>query len=169
MLAEARGHGPTLPLRPVIARRLVPLAVSGTLLALVATGCAQSNSADEKEFTGEQGRVASTVRSLDDAYTDEVKDDTGARTVCRTLLSKRLIDQLSRDGGCEKNARAALKNSDPTQLDVRNVTIAGDVATVEARVTVPGDFERIDTLKLIRESNTWKFDGSTVGPPQKKS
>ncbi len=153
----------------MIARRLLPLAVSGTLLALVATGCAQSNSVDEKEFTGEQGRVASTVRSLDDAYNDEIKDDTGARTVCRTLLSKRLVDALSRDGGCEKNARAALKNSDPTQLDVRNVNIAGDVATVEARVTVPGDFERIDTLKLIRESNTWKFDGSTVGAPQKKS
>lgn len=153
----------------MIVRRLVPLAVSGTLLALVATGCAQSDSVDEKEFTGEQGRVASTVRALDDAYNDEVKDDTGARTVCRTLLSKRLAGDLSRDGGCEKNARAALKNSDPTELDVRDVTIAGDVATVKARVSVPGDFERTDTLKLIREGNTWKFDGSTVGAPQKKS
>ena len=150
-------------------RRLVPFAVTGTLIALGATGCAQSNTVNEKEFTGEQGRVASTVRALDDAYTDEVKDDTGAREVCRNLLSKRLVEDLSRNGNCEKNARAALRNSDPTKLDVQDVTIAGDVATVKARVTVPGDFERTDTLKLIRESNTWKFDGSTVGPPQKKS
>lgn len=153
----------------MIVRRLIPFAVSGTLLALAATGCAQSNTVDDKEFTGEQGRVASTVRALDDAYTDELKDDTGARTVCRTLLSKRLVTELSRDGGCEKNARAALRNSDAQKLDVRSVTIEGDVATVEARIQVPGDYERIDTLKVIREGNTWKFDGATVGAKQKKS
>lgn len=147
----------------MIVRRLVPFAVSGTLLALAATGCTtQSNSVDDKEFTGEQGRVASTVRALDDAYSDEIKDDTGARTVCRTLLSKRLVAQLSRDGGCEKNARAALRNSDSQKLDVREVTIEGDVATVKARIEI-GDEERIDTLKVIREGNTWKFDGATVG------
>lgn len=154
----------------MIVRRLVPLAVSGTLLALVATGCTtQTNKVDDKEFTGEQGRVASTVRALDDAYDDEIKDDTGARTVCRTLLSKRLVTELSRNGGCEKNARTALHNSDPTKLDVRNVTIEGDVATVEARVATPGDEERTDTLKLVREGNTWKFDSSTAGPRKKKS
>jgi len=155
----------------VIVRRLVPFAVSGTLLALAATGCtAQPNKVDEKEFTGEQGRVASTVRDLDEAYKDEIKNDTGARTVCRTLLSKRLVTELRRDGGCEKNARDALRNSDPQELDVREVTIAGDVATVKARVKVAGsDYERTDTLKVIREGNTWKFDGSTVGPKQKKS
>lgn len=153
----------------MIVRRLVPFAVSGTLLALAATGCtAQSNKVDEKEFTGEQGRVASTVRALDDAYTDEIKDDTGARTVCRTLLSQRLVTELSRDGGCEKNARTALRNSDTTKLNVRKVTIEGDVATVEALVSTPGDYERTDTLKVIREGNTWKFDGSTAGPQQKK-
>lgn len=153
----------------MIVRRLVPFAVSGTLLALAATGCTQSNTVKDKEFTGEQGRVASTVRALDDAYNDEVKDDTGARTVCRTLLSKRLVDELSRNGGCEKNARAALRNSDSQKLDVREVTIEGDVATVKARIQVPGDYERIDTLKVVREGNTWKFDGSTTGPKQKKS
>lgn len=149
----------------MIARRLVPFAVSGTLLALAATGCTQSNTVDDKEFTGEQGRVASTVRALDDAYTDEIKDDTGAKTVCTTLLSKRLVAELSRDGGCEKNVRAALRNSDAQKLDVRDVTIAGDVATVKARIKVR-DEERTDTLKVVREGNTWKFDGSTTGAAQ---
>lgn len=156
-------------MRLVIVRRMVPFAVSGALLALGVTGCAQSNTVDEKEFTGEQGRVASTVRALDDAYEDERKDDTGAREVCRNLLSQRLVAELSRDGGCEKNARAALRDSDPVRLDVREVKIEGDVATVQARISVPGDDERTDTLKLIRESNTWKFDGSTVGPVKQKS
>ncbi len=150
-------------------RRLAPFVVSGTLIALGASGCAQSNSTKEKEFTGEQGRVASTVRALDDAYADEMKDDTGAREVCRNLLSQRLVGELGGGDGCEKNAREALRNSDPAKLDVQDVKIEGDVATVEALVTVPGDFERTDTLKLVRESNTWKFDGSTVGAKQEKS
>ncbi len=153
----------------MIVRRLVPFAVAGTLVALGATGCAQSNSVEEKEFTGEQGRVASTVRALDDAYNDEIKDDTGAPEVCRNLLSQRLVAELSRDGACEQNARAALRNSDPTKLNVQEVRIEGDVATVEALVSVPGDFERTDTVKMIREGNTWKFDGSTVGAKQEKS
>ncbi len=153
----------------MIVRRLLPFAVSGTLLALAATGCTTpSGTVEEKEFTGEQGRVASTVRALDDAYTDEVEDDTGAKTVCTTLLSKRLLAELSRDGGCEKNVRAALRNSDAQKLDVREVTIAGDVATVKARIEI-GDEQRIDTLKVIREGNTWKFDGATVGSAEQAS
>lgn len=147
----------------MIVRRLPLLAVSGALLALSVTGCTQSNTTKEKEFTGEQGRVASTVRALDDAYTDEAKDDTGARTVCRTLLSKRLVAELSKNGGCEKNARLALKDSDPIKMDVRDVTIAGDTATVKARIKVTDKDTRDDTLTLVREGNTWKFDGTQAG------
>lgn len=149
--------------------RLALLAATSTLIALGATGCAGSSTVKDKEFTGEQGRVADTVRALNDAYTDEKQDDTGARTVCRTLLSKQLVTELSRDGGCEKNARLALKDSDPMKLDVRKVDIAGDTATVMARVKVTDKHERIDTLTLVREGNTWKFAGNKVGQPNNKS
>lgn len=162
--------GPTVPFGLVIARRhrLALLAATSTLIAVGATGCAGTSTVKDKEFTGEQGRVANTVRDLNDAYTDETNDDNGARTVCRTLLSKQLVAELSRNGGCEKNARLALKDSDPIKLDVRKIDIAGDTATVQARVKITDKHERVDTLTLVREGNTWKFSGNEVGQPTDK-
>jgi glutaredoxin-related protein len=149
----------------VIAPRLALMTVSGAILAIGVTGCAQQAGTDDKEFQGEAARVANTVRDLDDAYTDEQSDDTGARTVCRTLLSKRLVAAY---GGtkCEATAAKALKNSDPLQMDVRDVNITGNVATVRARLKLSDDEQRYDTLKLVQEGRTWKFDGSTTGKKQ---
>jgi hypothetical protein len=149
----------------VIAPRLALLTVSGAILATGVTGCAQQAGTKDKEFQGEAARVANTVRDLDDAYADEQSDDTGARTVCRTLLSKRLVAAY---GGtkCEATAASALKNSDPVQMDVREVKIAGNVATVQARLKLSDDEQRVDTLKLVQEGRTWKFDGSVTGKKQ---
>jgi hypothetical protein len=149
----------------VIAPRLALLTVSGAILAVGVTGCAQQATTEDKEFQGEAARVANTVRELDDAYADEQTDDTGARTVCRTLLSKRLVEAY---GGkdCERTAAAALKNSDPVQMDVRDVKITGNTATVPVRLKLSDDEQRVDTLKLVQEGRTWKFDGSTTGRKQ---
>lgn len=158
--------GPTVPLSPVTAARsrLALLAVSGTIAALGVTGCAQTtSSSDDKEFDGEAARVANTVRDLDDAYADQQNDDTGARNVCKTLLSKRLVTALSQNGGCEKNAARALDDADPIGMSVQDVQIQGDTATVKARVKLTDDEERTDTLKLVREGNTWKYDSTTPG------
>ncbi|WP_210491231.1 nuclear transport factor 2 family protein [Patulibacter sp. SYSU D01012] len=152
--------------------RLALLAVSGTIAALGATGCAStagSSASDDKEFQGEAARVANTVHDLDDAYADQQNDDTGAGNVCKTLLSKRLVAALSRDGGCEKNAARALDDADPIGMSVQDVQIQGDVATVQAKVKLAKDEERTDTLKLVREGNTWKYDGTTPGRPGAKS
>lgn len=149
----------------MITPRLALLTVTGALAAAGVSGCAQQAGVDEKEFTGEANRVANTVRDLDDAYTDEQSDDTGARTVCRTLLSKRLVAALGgRD--CEKNAAQALDNSDAIQTDVRDVKIQGSVATVQARYRLSDEEQRVDTLKLVQEGRSWKFDGSVTGKKQ---
>jgi hypothetical protein len=152
----------------VIAPRLALLTVTGALAAAGVSGCAQQAGVDDKEFQGEASRVANTVRELDDAYTDEQNDDSGAATACRTLLSRRLVTAL---GGkdCPKNAAAALDNSDATQMDVRDVKIEGDVATVQARLKLSDDEQRVDTLRLVQESRTWKFDGSVTGKKQPKA
>lgn len=157
--------GPTLPFEPVLARRrrLALFATTSVLVVAGATGCAGTNTVKDKQFTGEQGRVANTVRDLDKAYTDEQSDDTGARDACRTLLSKRLVSELSRNGSCEKYARLALKDSDPQKLDVQKVDVNGDTATVLGRIKLSDKHQRTDTLKLVREGNTWKFDGTQVG------
>jgi hypothetical protein len=149
----------------VIAPRLALLTVTGAILAVGATGCAQQATTKDKEFQGEAARVANTVRELDDAYADEQSDDTGARTVCRTLLSKRLV-QAYGGANCERTAARALKNSDPVQMDVREVKITGNTATVQARLKLSDDEQRVDTLKLVQEGRTWKFDGSTTGRKQ---
>ncbi|MGX6447941.1 Rv0361 family membrane protein [Patulibacter sp. S7RM1-6] len=144
--------------------RLALLAVSGTIATLGVTGCASTaGTSDDKEFEGEAARVANTVRDLNDAYADQQSDETGARTVCKSLLSKRLVTALGKDGGCEKNAARALDDADPISTSVENVKVEGDVATVEAKVTLTKDEERTDTLKLVREGNTWKYDGTTPG------
>jgi hypothetical protein len=149
----------------VIAPRLALLTVTGALAAAGVTGCAQQAGVDDKEFSGEANRVANTVRELDDAYTDEQNDDNGAVTACRTLLSKRMVAAL---GGkdCARNAAEALDNSDSVQMDVREVKIEGDVATVQARLKLSDDEQRVDTLKLVQEGRTWKFDGSVTGKKQ---
>jgi len=152
----------------VIAPRLALLTVTGALVATGLAGCAQQGGVEDKSFSGEASRVANTVRELDDAYADEQNDDAGAETACRNLLSARLVAAL---GGkdCARNAAAALKNADSTQMDVRKVTIEGDVATVEARLKLNDDEERLDTLTLVQEGRSWKFDGSVTGRRGQKS
>jgi hypothetical protein len=146
----------------VFAPRLALLSVTGVVVAAGITGCAQQGGVEDKDFDGEAARVANVVRELDDAYADEQNDDDGAVTACRTLLSARLVAELGgRD--CARTAAAALKNADATQTDVRKVTIRGNVATVEARLKLNDDEQRLDTLTLVQEGRSWKFDGSVTG------
>jgi hypothetical protein len=146
----------------VIAPRLALLAVTGAIAAAGVTGCAQQGGVDDKEFTGEANRVANTIRELDDAYVDEQNDDDGARTACRTLLSKRMVQALG-GADCPRGAKAALENADTTQMDVRDVKITGNVATAQVRLELNDDEQRVDTMKLVQEGRAWKFDGSTKG------
>lgn len=146
----------------MIAPRLALLAVSGVVAAAGVTGCAQQGGVDDKEFTGEANRVANTIRELDDAYVDEQNDDDGARTACRTLLSKRVVAALG-GADCPRNAKAALDNADTTQMDVRDIKITGNVATAQVRIELNDDEQRVDTMKLVQEGRAWKFDGSTTG------
>ncbi|MDO9407112.1 hypothetical protein [Patulibacter sp.] len=152
----------------MFAPRLALLSVSGVVVAAGLSGCAQQGGVEDKDFSGEAARVANVVRELDDAYADEQNDDSGAATACRNLLSARLVASLGgRD--CARNAAAALKNSDATQMDVRKVTIRGNVATVEARLKLGDDQQRLDTLTLVQEGRSWKFDGSATGKRGEKA
>lgn len=147
----------------MIARRLTLLAVSGAIVAVGATGCAQQAGTDNKDFPDERGRVADVIRDLDDAYTDEQSDDSGARLACRSLLSKGLIERLGGPDKCAETAKRALDNADSTRMDVQDVVIQGSTATAKVRLRLNDAEERIDTLKLVQEGRSWRFDGSTKG------
>ncbi|EHN09371.1 hypothetical protein PAI11_37910 [Patulibacter medicamentivorans] len=143
--------------------RLALLLAAGTI-ALGAVGCAPTNTTKSKDFSGVKAQVANTVKALDDAYDDEQKDNNGARTVCRQLLSKRLVAQLDARGGCEKVTRKALDDADPIDMSVQDVTIEGDKALAKVELKVTGSHKRNDTLTLVREGgNTWKLDSTTRG------
>jgi hypothetical protein len=153
----------------VIAPRLALLTVAGALAAAGVTGCAQQSGVKDKAFSGPAAQVANTIRALDDAYDDEKQDDPGAEKVCRSLLSARLVAAFGGAKECPKTARAALQNSDDTEMDVRDVKIEGDVATAQVRLKVNDDEQRVDTLRLVQEGpnggkgQSWKFDGNVVG------
>jgi len=151
----------------VIARRprLALLLAAGTV-ALATTGCAPTTTAsdDDKDFTGVQGQVADTIDKLDDAYEDEQNDTNGAKKVCTELISKRLVAELDRRGGCEKVTRRALDDADPISMSVQAVRIEGDKAVAEVQVKVTNDDKRRDTLTLVREGRgTWKLDATKRG------
>ncbi|WP_320668815.1 hypothetical protein [Patulibacter defluvii] len=143
--------------------RLALLLAAGSL-ALGAVGCAPTNTSKSKDFSGVKAQVANTVEALDDAYDDEQKDNNGARTVCRQLLSKRLVAQLDARGGCEKVTRKALDDADPIDMSVQDVTIEGDQAKATVELKVSGDDKRTDTITLVREGgNSWKLDSTVHG------
>jgi hypothetical protein len=155
----------------VIAPRLALLAVSGAVVAAGVAGCAQQSTTEDKKFTGDANRVANTVRALDDAYTDEQNDDPGAERVCRDLLSARLVTALGGANGCPTTVAKALKNADATEMDVRDVTFNPErtVATVPVRLKMTDDEQRLDTLKLVLQGRSWKFDGSVTGRKGEKA
>ncbi|MGE4426234.1 MAG: hypothetical protein AB7G37_07275 [Solirubrobacteraceae bacterium] len=146
-------------------------AATVAVATLAITGCAAQTGVDEKEFTGEKGRVAATVRALDDAAIDERDDDNGAGKVCRELLSKRLLEKLGTGDACLTTVRKALRDGDPVVLDIQTIDLAPGAkeATVKGEIKVANDSKRIDTVELVLESRTWKVDSTTVGRPIKDS
>jgi len=146
-------------------------AATAVLATVAVTGCATQTGVKDKEFTGEKGRVAATVRALDDAAIDERNDDNGAGKVCRELLSKRLLEKLGAGDECITNVRKAFLDGDPVSLDIETIDLAPGAkeATVKGEIKLSNSSKRIDTVKLVLESRTWKVDSTIVGEPVKDS
>jgi phage-related protein len=134
-------------------RRLAALA-STLLLALVAAGCTQAGSSTDSaaNFKGQQHDVATTVEDLQSAASkrDEAQ-------VCSQLLDKQLADKLdAMPGGCQAKVKAALKDTDTTDLTVEAVAIDGSTATARVK-TENGAKDKTTTLQLVNEGGRWKI------------
>jgi len=134
-------------MRPVVA------VMCTLLLAVVAAGCAQAGSSGDSSthFKGQQHDVAATVEDLQSAAS---KHDEGQ--VCSQLLAKQLVDRLdAMPGGCQAEVKAALKDTDTTDLTVEAVTINGGDATARVK-TENGSKDKTTTLQLAKEAGRWK-------------
>jgi uncharacterized cupredoxin-like copper-binding protein len=124
------------------------LAAVPLVLAALATGCA-GGASSSSDFQGEEKQVAEVVEDLQSA------GETGdARAICEDVLATSLSDQIKDAGStCEQEMEKAIEDADDFDLDVEDVTIEGDTATVKVR---GGDGDEVRTFEFEREGSSWR-------------
>jgi uncharacterized cupredoxin-like copper-binding protein len=120
------------------------------VLAALAGGCAGGSSSAGK-FKGEEKQVAEQVEKLQSA------GQTGdAAEICDDILSKALREQIQAAGSnCEQELDKAFKDADDFDLDVEDVTIAGNKATAKVKGRDKGT-DRVRDLEFVREGKDWR-------------
>ena len=124
--------------------RLVPVALAG--LALLVSGCGQSDSRDDVSFTGTQKQVADAI----DSFSKAAKDEEPTR-ICRGMLAEAL-----QSADCKAKVQQAIDDTDQFAIDVRAVNVKGDTATAKV-ITGTGDAERTTTMTLVKEGTSWRI------------
>lgn len=126
------------------------LAALPILLAALAAGC-NGGASSAGDFEGEEKNVAEVVEDLQSA------GETGdARAICEDILATSLSDQIKAAGStCEQEMDKAIKDADDFDLDVEDVTIQGDRATVKVRGG-DGEAEQVRTFEFERERSSWR-------------
>jgi hypothetical protein len=126
------------------ARLVLPL-----LVAALASGCTASGSSSD--FEGEEKRVADVVERLQSAGS---KGD--GKVICDEVLAASLREQVQASGSnCEQEIDKALKDADDFDLEVEDVTIDGDEATVRVK-GLDGGADRVRELRFEREGSDWR-------------
>jgi hypothetical protein len=131
-----------------IAVSCVWVLVLAVLVALAATGSFGISNAEQ--FGGARKPVARLVDDLQSAL-----DDNDGRRVCDELFSERWATLVARGSGRScvgfvDHVEAGRRQAD---LDVRSITITGDVAT--AQVDEGGTRE---TMRFLRVGGRWRVD-----------
>jgi hypothetical protein len=130
-------------------RRLALIAV----LATVVSGCGRVEEDSDKDFKGEQQRVAKAVEDLQDAGSERDEN-----RICERLLARELVQRLKQAGAadCASAIDDVLKDADAFELDVKKVTLEGTTASAVVE-SDGGDRKRTDTLRLVRERGEWRI------------
>jgi hypothetical protein len=124
------------------------LAVAVCLLVIAGCGGGQQDS-DLDRFRGADRAVAQKVEDLQEAGEGRKPED-----ICSDILSRQVVDQLDAAGtSCRDEMKKAIEDADDFDLDVREVTIDGNEATVEVR---RGDDGPTATFEFVREGNDWR-------------
>jgi hypothetical protein len=126
------------------------LAVLPLLLAALAAGCT-GGASSAGDFQGEEQNVAEVVEDLQSA------GETGdARAICEDILATSLSDQIKAAGStCEQEIEKAIEDADDFDLDVEDVTIQGDRATVKVKGG-DGGADEVRTFEFEREGASWR-------------
>jgi hypothetical protein len=124
--------------------------VSLAAAALALAGCTSSTgSSSSARFGGAQGEVARVVADLSKA--GQRKD---AQKICTQILSRTLVDQLSRAGtSCRQEMDKAIADADDFDLTVQRVAVNGTTATAVVRRGKDGPTA---TFRFVREDGKWK-------------
>jgi hypothetical protein len=136
--------------------RLTRIAIVLASSALAASGCAAARSTSAGNFQGEPRLVAQTIDNLSSAGSSH---DTNK--ICSQLLAQALVTVLDRSpGGCHRAIGNQLDDTDNFDLTVvaGTVKITGTSATAQVKDTQSGH-THYDTLKLVKESGSWKISG----------
>jgi hypothetical protein len=124
------------------------LAAVPLVLAALAAGC-NGGASSAGDFEGEEEKVAEVVEDLQSA------GETGdARAICEDILATSLSDQIKAAGStCEQEMDKAIQDADDFDLDVEDVAIQGDTATVKVK---GGDGDEVRTFEFEREGSSWR-------------
>ena len=123
------------------------------LLVVALAGCGGSSSDSATDFEGAEQQVAETIEDLEEAGQDDEP-----RTICSTLLSRELVQQIeSRGDDCAAVIDRALSQTDTFALTVESVRVTGE--TARARVETGVDEEETEVVELVREGGAWKISG----------
>lgn len=122
------------------------------VVALAVAGCGSTPKDSSKDFKGDERTVAAVIENLESTAR---KDDEGK--ICTRLLTPSLLETLQQQGtNCKTAVREALKDTDSFDLQVEDVTIRGDTATVKV-TSGSGSNKKTDMLEVERTGKVWKI------------
>jgi hypothetical protein len=124
--------------------------------ALLLAGCTQRTTASNT-FKGTEKAVAQVVLDLsEDAQRGRQAD------VCGQILTDRLQQAVAGDSSCDSEVKKAFEDADVTQIEVDDVSISGNRATVDVHSDA-GDKTVRRTFGLLRENGEWRIDSFDAG------
>jgi hypothetical protein len=125
-----------------------PLAVAGgaiLVLLIIAVITLKPGPDSDKQVRETLDRYAAATRDKD------------YQTLCDDLLASELVEQILRSGlPCEVALKTGLDERKNPRLQVLAVEVSGDQAAARARTTAIGEPTSVDTIRLIRQDESWR-------------
>jgi hypothetical protein len=126
-------------------KRLLPVIVA----LLVLAGCGAEDDSSVDRFQGADREVAQKVEDLQEAGEGRNPED-----ICADILARTLVDQIEAAGAsCAEELDKAIDDADDFDLDVLDVNVTGNEATVRVR---RGDDGPTATFEFTREGGQWR-------------
>jgi hypothetical protein len=124
-------------------------AAAGLAALLLLAGCGAGQPSSEERFQGAEREVAAQVEELQAAGNADEPEK-----ICAEIVSRTLATALEAAGSsCNEEMDKAIQDADDFELDVREITIQGNEATVRVR---RGEDGPTATFVFVRENGQWR-------------